>query len=99
MLYIVGNVYLWLGDLEVSGMVLREVQVGLEGSIGTILLKAQDMYPRQGHIWNSKEYSGVVSIRTSLSIVFYVAFSVEDGDGYERRFGFGIGFRLWCGAY
>ena len=37
-----------LGDLEVSVMTLGKVQVGLEGSIGPVQLKAHDMYPKQG---------------------------------------------------
>ena len=39
---------LWLGELEVSGMALGKVQVGVEGSIRLVLLKAHDMYPKKG---------------------------------------------------
>ena len=38
---------LFLGELEVSCMALGKVQVAMEGSIGPVLLKAQDLYPKQ----------------------------------------------------
>ena len=47
----IGHVYPWLGELEVSGMDLRKVQVGAEGCIGPLLLKAQDLYLKQGQTW------------------------------------------------
>ena len=36
------------GDLEVSGMMFGEVQVGVEGSIRPVLLKAHNLYLKQG---------------------------------------------------
>ena len=44
---------LWLGELEVSslGLALEKLQVGVEVSIGLVLLKAQDLYPNQCQTW------------------------------------------------
>ena len=40
--------YFWLDELKTSGMTLGKVEVGVEGSIGPLLLKAQDSYSNRG---------------------------------------------------
>ena len=39
MLYVLEHALFFLGELEVLGMALRKVQVGVEGSIGPVLLE------------------------------------------------------------
>ena len=40
-----------MGELELSSVTLKKVQVGVEGIIGPVLLKAQDLYLRQEQTW------------------------------------------------
>ena len=38
------EIFLFWDKLELSGRALGKVQIGVDGSIGLVLLKAQDMY-------------------------------------------------------